>query len=43
MLEGELVNPKITNINNGRFFELNTTTNSLVIDNTGKKFIVENE
>lgn len=37
----DLVNPKITNLANWRFYWLNTTISSLVLDNTWKEFIVE--
>lgn len=43
LLEAELENPRITNLSNGRFYGLNTTTTSLVIDNRNWKFIVEDE
>lgn len=40
----ELENPKITNLTNWRFYSLEwITTNDLIIDNTGKEFIVTDE
>jgi hypothetical protein len=40
---GELVNPRITNITTGQSMRVVDTTNNLVVDNTKKPFIINDQ